>query len=96
MALQTPMVTRANVTEPQHDLYKITFMMVADDDTPGFPGLDESYTINYKRGNDVGLKVAEVIKVFQEKIDRYQRAATVAVSVPLATAVSSIQNGLVV
>ena len=96
MALQAPSVSVTNVTEPQAGLYKISFRMLSTDDAPGYPGLDESYTVNYKQGNDVSLKVAEVTKMFQLKIDRYQRAAAVAGSAGLTSAISSIQSGLVV
>ncbi len=96
MALQTPTVTVTNVTEPQSRLYKISFRMVSTDDSPGLPGLDISHTINYKHGNDIDAKVSEVKAYFQKKITAYQNAATVFGSPALATAVSSIQTGLVV
>lgn len=96
MALQSTTITVTGVTEPQAKLYRIIFHMVIDDNTAGLPGLDESYTVNYKQGNDVTDKVAEVVKVFQEKIDRYKNAVAVFESAGLATAVSSIQSGLVV
>ena len=96
MALQTPVVTVTDVTEPQSKLYKISFRMVSTDNTAGLPGLDMPYTINYKHGNDVGDKVALVTKYFQEKIDRYQNAVEIFEAPALTTAISSIQSGLVV
>lgn len=96
MALQSAAITITGVTEPQARLYRIIFHMVVDDDTAGLPGLDVTYPINYKHGNDVAGKVTEVVKFFQEKIDRYKNAVVVFESAALTTAVSSIQSGLVV
>lgn len=96
MALQTPTVSVTGVTEPQEKLYKIAFRMVATDDTAGLTGLDEMYVTNYKKDNNIADKVAEVTKHFQEKIDRYQNAIGIYETPALATAVISIQTGLVV
>lgn len=96
MALQTPVVTVLTVTEPQSKLYKITFRMIVADDTIGLGGLDTTYTANYKYGTDVTPKVAEVIKFFQGQIDTYKDAVVVLESAALATALASINAGLVV
>jgi hypothetical protein len=94
MALQTPVVTVANVTEPQDKLYRISFRMVAND--PAGAGLDVPHTIDFNQGNDVGEKVAEVIAFFQDKIDRYQREEAVKGTAALTNTLASINSGLAV
>lgn len=96
MALQTPAITVTDVTETQAKLYRISFRMVATDDTSGLPGLDRTYVAAYKHGNDVNAKVAEVIAAFQQMIDRYKNGVVVYESAALGTARAAIESGLVV
>lgn len=97
MALQTPAITTTSVTKPQEGLFGITFRMVAEDNVQALPGLDVSFSINFKPGhNEIVDKENDVVEFFQEEIDRYQSRMVIATSVALATVRNSIASRLVV
>lgn len=98
MALQTPVVTLTGIKEPQAKLYKVSFLMtVADDSTnPLLVGLNVPHTIDYNQGTNIADKVDRVVKFFQDRIDRYNNEAGIVEAPALATALASINSGLVV
>ncbi len=97
MALQTPVITTTNVTKPQEGLFAITFRMVATDNVQALPGLDVSFSVNYKPGNnEIVDKENEVVAFFQGEIDRYGSRMVIATSPTLATVKNSIASRLVV
>jgi hypothetical protein len=96
MALGIPVITVTGVTESQAKLFRISFRMAAIDDDSNLSGIDVSYTINYKQGNNVSAKVGEIVEFFQEQIDRYKNSVGIWGSSQLVTALTSISAGLVV
>ena len=97
MALTTPVITLGNrVRETQKDLYSITFIMICTDSDQTMPGLNESYSIKYRPGDNPGAKVVEVTAYFQEKIDSYKSAVAIEKHPALATALIAIKKGLAI
>jgi len=97
MALQTPVITLAShVTETQKNLYNITFRMVCADDDQDMAGLDETYPLKYRPGDNVADAVDDIIEFFQEKIDSYESAVAIETHPSMATGMTMIENGLVI
>lgn len=96
MALQTPVLTVEKITIPQKSLFVITFRMVSTDDTAGFEGIDTTYTVRFRPGDNVGDKTADVIAAFQLEIDDYKSAKQLQESAGMTTALATITNGLAV
>ena len=96
MALQAPIVTVDSVTTPQKNLYRISFRMVADDDTAGYSGINAVHFINYRPGDEPAAKVSDMIAAFQDDINNYTVSKQLQESAGMASAVAAIQNGLVI
>ena len=97
MALQTPEISLSgHVTETQKDLYNVTFRMVCADSDESKAGLDETYPLKYRPGDNVGNAVADIIADFQEKIDNYRAAMAIEDHATLAAALTAVENGLVI
>jgi len=96
MALETPVITIQDVTEPQGKLYHITLHMAVADDVPALLGIDVSHTIRYRTGQNIADKEAEFTAFFQEEIDKYKRVTNIATSQALSNSKTAIQSGLVI
>lgn len=96
MALQTPVITVDNITIPQRSLFIITFRMVVDDDSVNFDGIDTTYSVRFRPGDNVADKTADVIATFQSVIDDYDSAKQLQERAEMTTALATITNGLVV
>lgn len=97
MALHSLSITLAeHVRLIQEKLYSEIFRMVVEDGTAGFDGIDVTYGIKYRPGDNVGDKVAEVTAYFQNQIDIYKAAKAIEEHPQTTTAISDIQNGLVI
>jgi hypothetical protein len=79
---------------PQKDLYSITFLMVVADDDSNFDGITMTKSIYVRPGDDVGDKVAPVIKAFQKKVDDYQAAVAIQGTQAMTDAIVAIGSGV--
>ena len=96
MALGSPVVTKVSVTYPQEGLYRITLNLTVPDDSPGWDGIDQNFSEDYKTGNSFGPTALVLGKAMQAAIDRYKLEKSQFNNATLDAAVSTIQNGLTV
>lgn len=87
-------VTKKEVTRDIVNVYNITMNMVLTDDSVEV--IDRDYSIRYRSGDEVGGKISQLITQMQADIDRYKAEQTIFNAAALDTAVTTIQNGIVV
>jgi hypothetical protein len=86
-------VTKGSVTTSQNKKYSITFHVVLTD-TEG-AGFTKDYSVEYRTGENVANKVSLVVSDIQNDVNRYTDSQTLLNSAGLTTAVTNIQNGIV-
>ena len=96
MPLQTPVVTIVSTNEVQPERYNITLNLLVADTDVGFTGINQDVSLLYKLGTLPSTKVVEFKKQMQAIIDKYKREKVIKNNALLATAVTNIQNGLVI
>ena len=96
MPLQTPVVTIVSTNEVQPERYSITLNLLVADTDVGFTDINQDVSLLYKLGTLPSTKVVEFNKQMQAIIDKYKREKVIKNNALLATAVTNIQNGLVI
>lgn len=92
MAL-TKTVTKKSVTNPQSKLYIITFNLKVSDGVSNV--IDQDFSCEYRTGEVVTAKVAEITEKMQICVDRYKAEQVIFNSAGLDNAVSNISGGLI-
>jgi hypothetical protein len=86
-------VTKKDITNTQTGLYHITLELnLTDSDGTGFIN---TYSQEYRTGENISAKKQLFISEMQTDIDRYKAAKTLSGAAGLATAITDIQNSLV-
>ncbi len=92
MALSA-VVTKKSITTTQDKLYQITLELVLTD-TAGI-GFTKDYSQDYRTGENVANKKALFLDQMQKDIDYYKAAQVLSGTAALATAITDIQNSLI-
>jgi len=93
MAL-TATVAKKQVTYTQPSLHNITFNLSLKEDTTEV--LSKDFSVQYRNGEIISQKVAQVVNEMQDEIDKYKSAKTIFGATALDTAVTNIQAGFTV
>jgi len=89
----TKTVKKVSVTNPQAKLYIITFnLLIMDGQTPV---IDQDFSCEYRTGESVASKVNEVKEKMQKVISDYQSSQVIYNSAQLDSAVTAIEEGIV-
>jgi len=89
----TAIVSKKSVSYGQPKLHNITFNLVLKEDTVEV--LNRDIQIQFLAGDSISSKVALVTGLMQDEIDKYKSEKVIFDSSQLNTAVTNIQNGLV-
>jgi hypothetical protein len=92
MAL-SKIVTKKSVSNPQENLFLVTFNLSLSADT--IEVLNQDFVCEYRTGENISGKVAEVKDRMQEVINRYKTGRVIYDSVQLDNVVSLISGGLI-
>jgi hypothetical protein len=93
MAL-TATVAKKQVLYVQPSLHNITFNLSLKEDTTEV--LSKDFSVQYRNGEIISQKVAQVVSEMQNEIDKYKSAKNIYAAAALDTAVTNIQAGLTV
>ncbi len=91
MAL-TVTVTKKSVSLIMSKMWHITLNMVLKENA--IEVLNKDYSIRFRTGGSISLKVAGFIKLMQDDIDKYKSEQQIFTAASLDTAIINIQAGL--
>ena len=89
-----PTVTKKSVTRQMPKLWNITLNMILTDGSVEV--LNKDYSVKYRTGDDISLKTDLFIKQMQKDIDNYKSEQAIFTNAQLDTAITTVQEGLVV
>ena len=96
MALGEVSVTLEGVRMVRSGLYQASIILIVPDDDPDWDGIEEVVSHRWNEGTTVNLWRDSIGAKCQAIIDRYKDERTKATSAALATAITQIQNNLIV
>jgi len=85
-------VSKVSVKLTQPKFYIITFNLKVSDGVVNV--IDENFPVEYRTGEDVASKVAEVVEKMQLRIDTYKTEVALLANAALDNAVNTISGGL--
>lgn len=93
MAL-TVTVTKKSVSYVMDKMWHVTLNMSLKDDLVEV--LNRDYSVRYRTGDSVTEKVTKFIDLMQDDINKYKLEQQIYTAAALDTAVTSVQNGLLI
>ena len=90
----TVTVTKKSVSLVMDKMWNVTLNMSLKDDLVEV--LNRDYSIRYRTGDSIATKTAKFIELMQTDINKYKSEQQIYTASALDTAVTNVQNGLVV
>lgn len=87
-------VSKKSVSKVMAKMWHITLNMILTDDAVEV--LNNDYSVRYRTGGSISAKEAEFVFLMQSDIDKYKGEQVLFTHPALDTAVTNIENGLVV
>lgn len=86
-------ITKKSVRYGQEKLHIITFNLLVTDGATEV--INQDFSCEYRQGENVSQKVAEITEKMQAAIDRYKAEQVIFNSAALDTAVNNISGGII-
>jgi len=95
MSLHDPVITLESVSESSPNRFNFSFHLVISDDTVGFSGIDQTFSIMYRQGKAVSVYADELTVKMQNSIEKYKQEKALKSNAQVPTFINTVKTRLV-